>query len=345
MPFSLNNKTNTKTSASSNRKYFLGFIMFIFFVITFDRGLFYLIRVLETSQTQKKEFNKIFYQKRDFNKNFLNIPPGTYNTLIMGSSRTRRGIHPFYLYQRLKQNAFKIARGKTGIKFNYYFYQEYKKYAGVPEVVIYGLDYFMFNAQSDAFLLSAVCPREQLEDRYASGPLLLLSNKIQTDSLITNMLEQWNERLKPDRPVSATLSVIDPFVGYGKTQSLDRRKPRQFVMFDYVKYPGREGVYFTKLLEQWEADGVRVVLVFLPDYIGTYESNYQVDLFKQEIGRLASSYQEVFLYDYSHPRVFPLSEASYFLDGAYGKTNSHLSLEGARELNRRLIRDVRRHYR
>jgi len=327
------------------RKYIFGFLIFILFLFAFDRGLFYVIRAVEKNYYKKKDLKRIFSQRRDFNKQFLDLPKGTYNTLIMGSSRTHRGIHPYYLYKRLKQKAFKIAKGKIRLKFNYYFYREYKKHAGIPKVVIYGLDYFMFKLKSHRFFMAAVAGEEDTTDKYSDGVLLLLNNKERIDSFFDNYLDQLNEENKKGALTKKRFNVIDPFTGYAKKESLDQRKLPPFKKFDYVPYPGEEGVYFTKLLNEWEADSVQVILVFLPDYIGTYESNYQLDIFKNEIVQLTAPYRNVFIYDYNRPDKFSLSNPAYFLDGGYGKTNSHLSRTGARVFHRIFLKDLKKHYR
>lgn len=328
----------------NNKKYFFGFLIFIFFLFAFDRGIFHIIRTWESNYYKKQELKKIFFQKRDFNKRFLKLPGGTYNTLILGSSRTHRGIHPYYLFKQINQKAFKIAKAKIRVKFNYYFYKEYKKYAGIPRVVIYGLDYFIFKLESHRFFMGAVADEDNGSDKYNDGILLLWSNKRHIDSFFNDLLEQLNLKFKSEQINLNNFKIIDPFVGYEKKESLKLKKPSRFKKHDYVPYPGEEGIYFTKLLEEWEKDGVQVILVFLPDFIGSYESNYQMDLFKKDIGQLITPYKNVFIYDYNHPDKFPLSNPVYFIDGAYGKTNSHLSKRGAKVFNRLLIRDIKKHY-
>lgn len=333
-----------------HKQYLLGGLAFLLLVLVFDRGLFFLMRRLEAGTYKKQSLKQVFFQRRDFNKQFLELPKGTYNTLIMGSSRTHRGIHPFYFYKRLKQKAFKIAKAKIRLKFNYYFYIQYKKHAGIPKVVIYGLDYFIFKLKSHKFFMEAVTGEKPEPEPYKDGPLLLVSNKTDLNTFIDNYLERFNNDLEAtiehgsEKPA---FKLIDPFIGYRKTDPalLKRHKGNRFKHYSYRPYPGEEGVYFTKLLEEWENDGVTVILVFLPDYIGTYRSNHQLDRFKANIRELTGGYKNVFIYDYNRTDKFDLENPAYFLDGGYGKTNSHLSLTGARVFNRMLLRDIRDHYR
>lgn len=327
--------------------YLFGGLLFVLLLFLFDRGLFFLGHGLEKSYYGKKNLMGIFFQKRDFNKKFLNLPKGTYNTLILGSSRTHRGIHPFYIHRRLKQKAFKIAKAKVRLKFNYYFYQQYKERAGVPKVVIYGLDYFMFKLESHPYFLQFVEPEsggENPKKNYNGGLSLLVSNKEKIDSLINTVLEQWNESLNPAASGGGSFNVIDPFIGYRKQEPIKSRKRRRFKRFDYEGYPGVEGEYFSKLLDQWQKDGVKVALVHLPDYIGTHQSNHHYDRFKKEIRTLTAAYKNVSIFDYNHPEQFSLKKDAYFLDGGYGKTNSHLSLSGARVFHRKFLKDLKKLY-
>lgn len=329
---------------TGTKKFLLNAVVFVLLLFVFDRSLFYVIRAAEGKFFKRKDFKKIFAQRRDFNKQFVNLPKGTYNTLIFGSSRTHRGLHPHYIYKRLRQKAFKMAKGKIRIKFNYYFYKEYKKYAGAPRVVIYGLDYFMFKLESHPYFLQYVTGDSG--GKYSDGILLLPANKSRIDTLLDNALEQLNGEFSAQkaRRVPEGVKIIDPFVGYGKQETFDVRKPDRFETFDYFGYPGVEGIYFTRLLDELEADGVQVILVYLPDYIGTYESNHQRGAFREDIRKITAGYKNITIYDYNSPETFPLSNADYFLDGGYGKTNSHLSRKGSREFNRKLTRDLKKHY-
>jgi hypothetical protein len=333
---------NNALNKNRNLIYTVYAIVFILSLLVFDRGLFYLIRAEEKKIYKKKDFKLLFQHKRDFNKQFLELPKGTYNTLIMGSSRTHRGIHPHYIYKRLGQKAFKIARAKAQPKFDFFFYKEYKKYAGIPQVVIYGVDYFIFRLKTNPDYLQYL---HREEDRKPNnGILLLISNKDRIDAFFTNMVEKWNRPTRSDTHSPRHSQVIDPFIGYGKQELLDEGSPSRFETFEYAPYPGVEGTWFFKSLKEFEKDGVKVVLVFLPEYIGTYKSNFQQEAFIKDIGQLVKPFRNVFIHNYNRPGKFPLSNADYFLDGGYGKTNSHLSLEGARVFNRMLSKDLKKYY-
>jgi len=322
-------------------------LLLIILLLVFDRGIFFLMRSMEKGQLQAKGLQNLFFQKRDFNKKFLELPKGTYSTLIMGSSRTHRGIHPLYIYKRLKQKAFKIAKAKIRLKFNYFFYQRYKEIAGTPKVVIYGLDYFMFKLKSNPYFMKWVSDEQPAKSSaYNNSVLLLAGNKAWVDEFLNHEFEQLNGIIRAPRKVAGgKFKLIDPFIGYRKSEKTDQHKPAYFKRFKYEGYPGKEGLFFIKLLELWKKDGVQVAMVYLPDYIGTYESNHQLNRFKNEIKRLTGPYKNVTIYDYDRPEKFALSNDAYFLDGGYGKTNSHLSLKGSRVFHRLFVKELKKHYR
>jgi hypothetical protein len=237
-------------------------------------------------------------------------------------------------------------RNATGPKFNYYFYQEYKKQVEIPKVVIYGVDYFIFTLSSPRYYMRFFNRDDYRDDLYKPGISLLISNKPQIDSFLAHVLNHYNETLFKNAGTKRKkkFKIIDRFIGFPKKGELSLKKPPFFKMKKYKPFPGREGKYFLKLIEDLNKDGVKLVLVILPDFIGTYETNFQKDLFIRGILELIESYKNVFLYDYNSPEKFPLSNQEYFNDGGFGSGNSHLSLEGAKIFNQLLIKDLAKHY-
>ena len=71
------------------KKYLLFFISMVISIVAFDRLLANLIHSFEIN----------FYKKKNFKEKFIKYKGDTYNTLIMGSSRTKRSIFPIYLYE------------------------------------------------------------------------------------------------------------------------------------------------------------------------------------------------------------------------------------------------------
>ncbi len=86
-----------------------------------------------------------------------------------------------------------------------------------------------------------------------------------------------------------------------------------------------------------------MLLVGLPEHIGTYLTNRRQKKFARVFRKFARAHKGAFFYNYDLPEKFDLSRPDFFIDGGYGKTNSHLSSAGAEVLNRMLLRDLRRH--
>jgi hypothetical protein len=324
-------------------------LVFVLSFLLFDRLLFFAVRRQQRNAFERQGLLSIFILKRGFYRNFYEIPRGTFDTLIMGSSRTQRGIHPYYLYKYLKLSAFRIAGAKCKPKFNAYFYKQYRKHAGAPRLLIYGVDYFLFKLKTNAPFLDRF--QGEVEQPYSRGPSLLWANKGQNDEFLADLLESFGggdaveagtagQRHRTDLPSSA--AHIDTFVGYRKLRAIDSQRPPRFRKFHYVPFPGGEGEWFLKLLQELERDQVTVVLVSLPNHVGTHESNFQRREFMADLGRLARPFANVHVLDYNRPERFALGNDEYFLDGGYGVTNSHLSDKGSRVLNRMLADDLRR---
>jgi len=321
-------------------KYVALFFSLVLFLFLFDRGLFYLISRMEAGFYPKKEYEKRF-------EAFVNDK--SYTTLILGTSRAYEGIHPYYIKRGLNQLAFKETFQGKGPKYNYYFYMLYKKYAGVPKVVIYGVDYFIFNLTTDPKWLARFDIEEKKEETvdYFSSPLLLVKHKKKIDNFMNNVVIRLQEVIEAGETDETLKEFYDiqKYIGEPKrNKGLVVKRSGRYLRQLYPRFPGKEGDFFIKLLDELKRDGVTVVLVGLPDHIGTYKTNFQRSDFLQYLKTLWRDYKNVYIYNYNRPNQFPLSNSLYFNDGGYGQTNSHLSLEGAKVFNEMLIEDLKKHY-
>jgi hypothetical protein len=141
----------------------------------------------------------------------------------------------------------------------------------------------------------------------------------------------------PDRRVAD----MEAYTGESASRIVERPEPAEFYQADYRPYPGVEGEYFDRLIREWVADGIVVALVYPPDYVGTRKTNVGHDAFIADVQRLVGSCTTCRVLDYADPARFPISTASYFLDGGYGSTNSHLSQAGAALFHRVWLPDVK----
>jgi hypothetical protein len=320
-------------------KYAAGFFLFVLFLFLFDRGLFYLI--------YKAERN--FYSRNEFEERFEKYMEGkSFSTLILGTSRTYEGIHPVYLENALGERMFKETYRGKGPRYNYYFYKLYKKYAGVPKVVIYGVDYFIYSISSDLMWMARFDldePGEKID--FFTSPLMLVDYKEEIDNFYNNIMI----RLKEKRNVEAEKNVFDDIIAVQRytgiqfrDKKLNNKKSGGYKVQRFRKFPGEEGRFFIKLLDQLKQDNVTVILVSLPDYIGTFRTNHQRTSFMTHLKSLKHDYPNLYIYNYNKPKEFPLSNEDYFNDGGFGQTNSHLSKLGARLLCKKLAEDIRKHY-
>lgn len=275
------------------------------------------------------------------------IPPSFYSTLIFGSSRTYRGIHPLYFWKKLRQKALKEASAYMRLKYDFLFYRQFRERHGKPRLVVLGLDYFMFRFATAERALLQLDRKYARVNRRAGGVSLLLANKPRFDQLLIDMLNQLDagQKVKKRGAMNRVTHLIDPFVGNPHQPGvLKKKKTVDFNRVAYHPFPGEEGEYLLKLLKELHRDGVTAILVTIPEYIGTYETNFEQEKFIRDIEHLIRPYPNTHLLNYNNPAVFPLQNARNFLDGGYGNINSHLSLEGAKIFNAMLLKDLRKYY-
>lgn len=327
--------SNFKKSA---KKILADLLLFAIFLFLFDRLLFMVIRHAEArfySGISSYSLQDKFASAKGKSE---------YKVLILGTSRTFDGIHPWYIKNTFGARSFKEAFVGKGPKYNYFFYQEYKKFMGIPRVVIYGLDYFLFNITSERHWLKRFASDLVDASYFKRGFSLLLANKPQIDefsNMVLNNLKKsiWKEQ---NYLIERDLAQMEAYRGVVSPGKIDVAEPPRFRKVMFFGYPGVEGEYFVKLLDELQRDQVTVLLVSLPEYIGTYWTNRNHKKFQRFFNLLAKEYANVHFLDYNHPSHFDLANASYFIDGGYGKTNSHLSRSGSEIFNRLLVSDLRR---
>ena len=183
------------------------------------------------------------------------------------------------------------------------------------------------------------------EDAVERGPLLMLANKRTDDRAIIRALEHLQQRWLP--PVGQfdperNVRDMEAYTGNTVSKVSARETPTSYERVPFVPFPGREGQYLTRLLQQWADEGVAVLLIDTPDYIATYQTNFERDRFVEAVNALVGNRSNCVFINYSDPRRFPLQEAAYFVDGEYGNPNSHLARPGVVQFNRLFLADLRR---
>jgi len=322
--------------------YFAALTLIIFFI--FDRAAYLLFRNISNQFYRESQPDSETGKISEEVKNY-------YDTLILGSSRTRQGIHPWYLYRDLGLKAYKNARAGQYLKYNYYYYNLFKKKYKTPGYLIYGYDYFIFRLKSSRRRMNNLSDRqEEMAADTGSEPMAPLLNITRYPSLLLLKKEQINtfwidliDHLSKEEKAIDHGNLISGFRGAKTSIPKDLLKePLTWEKKNYVGYPGHEGKYLDLLFDQLEADQVQVFLVILPDFISVYRTNFEREAFIREAESLFRKYPNVTILNYYSPEKFDIHNPRYFRDGKYGIINSHLSFYGAKILNKKLCRDIKK---
>jgi len=269
----------------------------------------------------------------------------SYQVLVLGSSRTFEAIHPSAIEGALGVKAYKEAYKGKGLRYSYEFYQMYRELVGKPRVVVYGVDYFMFDNATETALLRRLQP-EAPRDRAAGRrwfALQTLAHKKANDRVVVRLLERVQRRFTwaefdPERN-QADMAI---YTGPKESRVLPRPEPPRYDRVTYARFPGLEGEYLTRLLEACAADEAAMMFVYPPDYVATGRTNFEHDGFVREFRRLIADTPNAFFFDYHDPARFPTSDPSMFWDGDWGNPNSHLSRRGAEAFARLYTPDLAR---
>jgi hypothetical protein len=261
------------------------------------------------------------------------------------------------LATRLNKRAIIEAEIGKYPRYFYYLYQKYHKSFRKPKVVLYGVDYFVFGWKSSPEQLARLGQNITSETMALAravnirSPLLsriswLYRKKQQMDNFLIDLLHLERE----SGLANSGASVMNKKPGHGQKGSGDVSngplemmvKPDSWPTFAYRRFPGREGCYFDRLLADLERQAIPVILILIPDHIGTNETNFEQDKFKSDIQALAARHHGVFVLDFNRSDRFNLNDPGLFNDGGWGKTNCHLSPKGREIFTRLLVPKVKK---
>jgi len=327
---------NSSTSNSRFLKRAAVLLTFLVMLFVCDRGGYFLITSLEST----------FYGGNDFQSRFVEFSRDKdFNTLILGTSRTYEAIHPLYFRTILNENAYKEAQFGKNPKYNYHFYRFFKRHAGTPDFVIYGMDYFIFNSRSNKRWLARLGKLHESISMFSSFSLLW-EHKQEIENFIEAVIQRWNKRLSPDDHHQVMDFVtLQKYIGALHTPGVVvTKKPRHYWRQRYPKFPGKEGKYLRLLLQELDKDGVDTFLVLIPNHFGTFRTNYNRPAVLRDLRRLKRGLRHVHVLVLDTPDVFPLNKAEYFINGGWGRANCHMSRAGAQVFNRLLLEKLRPYY-
>jgi len=330
------------------RKIYL-ILLFLIFLFLFDRGAALIFRELNFSFYSHTSVKKSVFGKREV------IKKNYYDSVIFGTSRTISAIHPLYLYRHLGIKAYNAAKHDRYPEYYYLMYKRFKSSYGKPKFLFYGIDYFIFKARTSKIALMSVLKKKRKVRRINFSRttndssvelgrfswLFRIKNKI--DKTLNDFLVKLSLDWDMYEGIHLNAAGISTYTGMKAVIKPEfRKKPGTWKTFPYSTHENGEGRSLIRLIDELERDGVKVFLVGIPDYIGTYESNVQKDFFINDIRGLIRDRKDIWFLNYNTPDRFDISNPGYFKDGGYGMENSHMSYDGSIPFNKMLAVDVRK---
>ena len=289
----------------------------------------------------------------------LQLKKGTFygsgdgDILVLGSSRARYAFAQDILSSRLNMRVVKEAGPGEFPKHNYYFYQKWRLGFPRPKLVLYGLDYFMFEKDSDLQQLArlgkniesaALDPGGRVNPSWPllSRVSLLFRMKPEIDRFLGDLMkfDRGSEPGGEDAPRVAPKPGRKKRPAGWKGRKTLAVKPESWQTRAYRDLPGVEGAYLERLLQDLEQDKVPIFLVMIPDYVGTNDTNFEQDKFKADMRALAASFSRARVLDFNRADRFDLDDPGNFWDGAWGKSNCHLSLKGMKDFTAKLAAEL-----
>ncbi len=345
-------------------------LLFLAAFLAFDRSSFFCLR---------RAAARYYASLRTTNAPLLTkdaiFGKGDGDFLIFGTSRTRHALNQSTLSTLLDKRVIKESQAGRFPEFWCSFYQEFRKTYPRPKAALFGMDYFMFEKRTARVELArlglgggadGLNPKGRVNEAspFLSRISWLFRMKPEIDDYLAEAMKLKqdspnDEEVLRDHPRHKDLRHIKKPKGHpgNKTRKarLGRKKargrqitktmvtrPDRWEKRPYRPFPGVEGAYLEKLIALMVKDGMPVFLLIIPDYIGTNETNFEQDEFKADIRSLAARHKNVFILDFNRPDQFPLEDPAYFGDGAWGKSNCHLSSVGEKEFSRKVAKEVRR---
>ncbi len=312
-------------------------------LIAFDRIFYVGYRYAAAGFYSRPPKNSIHMKVHKKEKEF-------YDTLIMGTSRTKQGIHPWYLNKYLNLKAYKIADSGKYPRYNFQYYKIFRKKYKIPKYVFYGVDYFMFEKTSNLRRMRTLLGFKIKRSRRSKfsfnlkifNPLQGISLTLKEKEKINGFIIDYLDNNAKQQKRKNGKSLISTRRGSKKTappQSII--EPPHWEKIKYTNYPGLEGNFLNMLFDDLKKDKVKVFVVILPDIISVYKTNYEYKKFENDIKTITEKYKNITLLNYNSLKKFDLKNPILFRDGSYGSKVSHLSYYGAEILNKILCKDIK----
>ena len=318
--------SSTRVSRDTVRRVAIDVALFAACLIVFDRALMALVVVAETRAHRVLPIEARLQAER---RN------GVYQLLLLGTSRTYQALLVAEIESGTGLKTWKETGSGKGPRYYRLFYDHFARVMGPPRAVVIGADYFLGQTKTKTGYLERF-PETAGRQPAEGGPLLLVGNKRRIDELVTEVLDNPDDDQDLTDPPQSAMARYRGRTAPGR---VNPTVPERHLTLGFG-FPGKEGTYLLELIERCRDDGVPVVLVGLPEYIGTYRTNFEQAAYDRHYRAIAGRYPNVRFFNYNDPAVFPLDRADLFYDGAYGRTNSHLRSPGAVMLTGMLLKDL-----
>jgi hypothetical protein len=268
--------------------------------------------------------------------------------LIFGTSRAQRGISQKLLAQKLMLRIHNEARAGKYPAYNRLFFERMRADLGELRFVVYSVDYFMFDHRSARKKLARLrrIPKKEVlnpEGTIHYAPVsfarlsLLWRLKPEIDEFIGDLLG-WDA----EDEANASRQVRRRRQRRERTGQPQLRPPPHWERREYRRFPGIEGRQLVELLRELSSRRIATFLVILPDHVGTNATNYEQAAFKRDVRGLAARFASVSVLDFNTSEQAMLDDPSWFADGGWGFSNSHLSASGRRRFSSKLADAIRR---
>lgn len=271
------------------------------------------------------------------------------DVLVLGDSHTQRSINPNFT------DLFDVYNfSKTGnyLPINYAIYAAYREFNPAPKYVVLSMEPWSFRDKpflGNYFLV----PNKSHGSRYIEESMLepknyfsrlkeFKLNVIENAGFTTEFLLRLISRslLKKEKEcITGKSYVLDRNLSNRDNNIADIKRPGHFKVTDYdhsfspfSEHNKINLKYFKLLIDQLAQDGVRLVLLESPRFIGASDSIGNVLQFYHDIERIIKNYNNVF---FLKNNFFKINHADpyIFYDGSWGNPNSHLNGKGAAIFN------------
>lgn len=261
--------------------------------------------------------------------------------LILGTSHAEEGIVPTMLQKELGGSWYNLGRARRNLNFNQYWSKDLIENGQRPKTVVLVVSYHDWNELSHPYMIYPLAdPAAKYEIALDMATQRHLLNPRtwflcdQYSSSIRMMLARSLSWLKNRQTIIPWKDRGDGGYRQNFGHIKAQKEPEHFAKYPWnVLEPNR--LAFFKIIQLWQAAGAKVIVVDVPEYIGSRLSHAE---YEREWAMVENECRElkVICRSFSQPDDAFLSDETNFRDGGWGYPNSHLSHKGATIFSQKL---------